>query len=101
MSNQKLTRQQRYLIGAEEECLEVGQRISKALLFGIDEVQEGQPLNNRERLIYEFNDLCTMMELALGYPIGMLIDKDMMQLKREKFEKYLQYSKSLGLLEGE
>lgn len=33
-----------------EECCEVGQRVSKALRFGLDEVQPGQDLSNAERI---------------------------------------------------
>jgi hypothetical protein len=46
-----------------EECVETAQRVSKAIRFGLTEVQEGQHLNNAERLVYEFNDIVAVMEL--------------------------------------
>ena len=37
-----MNRQQHLMIRAMEECCELGQRISKALVFGLHEVQPGQ-----------------------------------------------------------
>lgn len=51
------------LLKVSEECDEIGQRISKALTFGLDESQEGQPLTNRERLSYELDDLTAVLDL--------------------------------------
>ncbi|WP_143559577.1 hypothetical protein [Sphingomonas dokdonensis] len=51
------------MITAAEEAMEVGHRISKALRFGLTEVQPGQPLTNAERIIDEFHDLFVMMEM--------------------------------------
>ena len=45
-----LTRQEYLLICLGEECDEVGQRVTKALRFGLSEVQHGQPLNNGDRI---------------------------------------------------
>lgn len=41
-----------------KECNEVAQRVSKALRFGLREVEPGQEQNNLARIIYEFNDRC-------------------------------------------
>ena len=46
-----------------EECAEVAQRVSKALRFGVTEVQQGQPLNNAERIMGEINDLIAVVEI--------------------------------------
>jgi len=40
-----------------EECAEVIQRVTKALRFGLDEVQPGQHLTNAERILQEFADV--------------------------------------------
>lgn len=45
------------LVIAMEETAEVQQRISKAIRFGLSEVQEGQSLNNAQRIMYELTDL--------------------------------------------
>lgn len=89
-----MTRDEHLLIRAMEECDEVSQRISKALIFGMDEVQAGQDLTNRERIIREYNDLVALMEMAgLNDQRGALIDR-----KVARVEKYLDYSRLLGLL---
>ena len=40
-----------------EECAEVIQRVTKALRFGVDEVQPGQPHTNAQRISYEMGDV--------------------------------------------
>lgn len=92
-----MNREQHLLVTAAEECAETAQRITKALKFGLTEVQEGQPFNNAQRIIYEFNDLLAMMEMLSdeGYLPAKIRDQHMIDLKKEKFEKYLKYSQSL------
>ena len=43
-----------------EECDEVGQRVMKALRFGLDEIQPGQDFTNAERIVLELHDLASM-----------------------------------------
>lgn len=44
-----------------EECAEVQQRATKALRFGLDEIQPGQPFTNAERLAREIGDVDEMV----------------------------------------
>lgn len=102
-----MNRQQHLMIRAMEECNEVAQRISKALVFGLEQVQkaaddkpEQNPLglNNSERIIEEYNDLVALMEMA-GFPLS-VIDGRKLDAKREKVEKYLKMSQQLGTLDS-
>ena len=81
-----------------EECGELTQRISKAVRFGLDEVQEGQDLSNAERIVYEFNDLLATLGVLEdeGY-LDNIIDLSAIDKKKLKIEKYLCYSKELGI----
>ena len=45
-----------------EECAEVQQRATKALRFGLKEVQPGQNLNNIERMSEELGDVFCVLE---------------------------------------
>lgn len=84
-----------------EEMNETSQRVSKLLRFGSDEIQEGQELTNIERLKYEFNDILATMEFIAykGYfPID-YVDSDAIAKKKVKLYKYLEYSKSLKIVE--
>jgi hypothetical protein len=56
-----INREQFLLLKLAEECAEVAQRASKSIRFGHDEVQDGQPLTNAERLRNELADLLTTM----------------------------------------
>lgn len=57
-----MTREQHLLIRAMEECAEVQQRLSKALVFGLGEVQFGQDRTNHDRILMEFADLIAVSE---------------------------------------
>lgn len=98
-----MTRQEHLLTIAIEECNEVAQRLSKALRFGLEEIQPGQQLTNRERIRYEYSDLAAVLEMLdpatngaggkIHPPNGMFMDR-----KREKVETFLTYSEQCGTL---
>jgi hypothetical protein len=90
------------LTKVSEECAEVSQRASKAAVFGLDEKQKEQELNNAERLILEFNDLLGVMEMLVdeGF-LENIYNKDLITNKKIKLLKYMQYSRQLGKLDYE
>jgi hypothetical protein len=74
-----------------EECCEVGQRVAKALRFGIAEIQPGQPLSNARRISDELGDLLGVMDRLMER--GVLSDSDIeiaRDVKRIKLERFLQ-----------
>jgi hypothetical protein len=83
-----------------EECSEVAHRASKALRFGLREVQKGQELTNAERIIYEFSDLYAVMMYL--HEQGLLptpfINHEMVSQKLKKLDEFLEYSKQMGTL---
>ena len=94
-----MNRKEHLITILKEECLETGMRASKVIRFGFDEVQPDQSLTNRERLIYEFNDLYAMMEMLKeeGF-IDRIVDREMITAKKKKVEEFLEYSKKCGTL---
>jgi len=95
-----MTRIEYLLTCLSEECDEVGQRASKAARFGISEKQRDQELDNWERINLELADLCAVIEL-LEKETGRDFDPlnpYLMDKKKEKLEKYMQYSKDLGII---
>jgi cell division protein FtsL len=85
-----------------EECLETAQRATKILTFGADEVQPGQAFNNTERLNHEWNDLQATQELlAEEAEIELYRDVSLIIRKREKVEKFMEYSRQQGCLTDE
>lgn len=92
-----MTKKELLLTVLSEECVETAQRVSKAIRFGLNEIQEGQSLNNSERLIYEFNDILAMMEILKEEGlINNVIDREAIEKKKIKVKKYLDYSIKLG-----
>jgi len=47
-----------------EECAEIQHRCSKALRFGVREIQPGQDFTNQERICQELGDLVAVLELV-------------------------------------
>lgn len=84
-----------------EECNETGQRASKALRFGIQEIQPGghQTLTNAERIRGEFAHVLGVYEMlttegGLTFPTALEIEA-----KKIRIEKYLHRSRECGTLE--
>jgi len=74
-----------------EECCEVGQRVCKALRFGVAEVQPGQPMSNAQRIADELGDLLGVMDALMER--GVLSDTDIelaRAVKRVKLARFLQ-----------
>jgi len=89
-----MTRKEHLLTILSEECAEVSQRVSKALRFGLGEVQPGQEADNAD----EYSDLVALYEMLRDE--GILPDVDAYDLteKKEKVEKFLKLSLRQGTL---
>lgn len=84
-----------------EECAETAQRASKALRFGLNETEPGQPFTNAQRLMHEYCDIIAAVD--------MLVDAELVKFpsdhnqriaaKRAAVEKHLLLSASLGTLQ--
>ncbi len=96
-----MTRDDHLLVRAMEECNELAHRISKALVFGLDEVQPGQPLTNRERIYGEYFDLRAVLGMAgIDAWANTNASKKAESEKVQKVEKYLAYSAEMGRVAG-
>ena len=93
-----MNKQEHILSIVGEECAEISQRCSKAMRFGMKEIQKDQPLTNSERIVEEFNDLIAVMEMLYDKPIIEIIIPELIDAKKSKVEKYLSYSQGLGTL---
>jgi NTP pyrophosphatase (non-canonical NTP hydrolase) len=99
-----MNRSEHLLTCLAEECAEVAQRVSKALRFGLAEVQPGQPLNNAERIMEELDDLFSvaniLMEDAILHRANGLSGITI-AAKRAKIEKFMAISREQGTLTAE
>jgi NTP pyrophosphatase (non-canonical NTP hydrolase) len=93
-----MNREEHLLSCLAEECAEVAQRVSKALRFGLREVQPGQDLNNRERIELELGDLIAV--------VGFLVREGTIEPpeadydgKRAKIERFMAISREQGVLQ--
>lgn len=80
-----------------EECAEVAQRVSKALRFGLNEIQAGQASNNAERVSDELADVLAMIEIAVREDIIPEPIADV-SAKLAKIERFMAISREQGTL---
>lgn len=94
-----MNRTEHLLTILSEECNEIGQRASKAKRFGLNEIQQEQPLTNAERIVQEYADLLAVVEMLVDE--GHLVIPDLSEAKaakKRKVEEFLRYSASRGTL---
>lgn len=97
-----MTRTEHLLSIVAEECSEVAQRATKALRFGLHETQPGQSFSNAVRIMREYYDLVSVLEMlqddgelpTLSQDRAVLIENHGIQI-----EKYLSYSRECGTLQ--
>lgn len=95
-----MNRTDHLLVIVAEECAEVAQRATKALRFGLSEVQEGQPLNNAERLMEEYADLVGVIEMLQAEGHLPDVPRARVDFKKAGVERWLGHSKANGRLDG-
>ena len=95
-----MNRTEHILTCAAEECAEVAQRITKALRFGLAEVQPGQTLTNAERICVETKDLIALLiGLYDGKHIPMFEPTNVeVATKLAKVERFMVYARTQGAL---
>jgi NTP pyrophosphatase (non-canonical NTP hydrolase) len=96
-----VNRTEHLLVCLAEECAEVSQRVSKALRFGLAEVQPGQPLNNAERIAGELDDLFAVARILADEGILPREGPDgaeVVEGKRAKIERCMAISREQGVL---
>jgi hypothetical protein len=97
-----VTRIEHILTIVAEECAEVAQRCSKALRFGLGEIEPGHHATNAARIYQEYADLRAAMEILHQLVPGMGKDLPslgaMVDAKHLKIAEFLQYSARGGTL---
>lgn len=84
-----------------EECAEVAQRCSKALRFGLHEVEPGQELNNIQRIEQEMCDLFTiahMLSVRTDFRMSAVFDIEQTAAKQARVYKAMEISRREGTL---
>src|SRR6185295_19839943 len=90
-----MTHTEHLLTVLAEECAEVAQRASKAVRFGLTEIQPGQGDDNRRRIEKELADLVATAELP-----GLRIRDEDKLAKKDRLAQYMTYSQKVGTLDS-
>lgn len=95
-----MTENEHLLLCLAEECDEVGQRVMKALRFGLDEVQAGKEMNNAERIVDELHDLISVARILAAHGIigDPLPSEERVRAKAAKIAKYMEIGRREGVL---
>lgn len=94
-----MTRLQLLLAKLSEEGSEIAQIALKTQQFGLSEVCPGQPLSNAERTHQEIDDLMAAVEmLNEEYGFGYAPNRERIEAKKAKVNKFAAYSARLGLV---
>lgn len=105
-----MTREQHLLVCLAEECSEVQKLIMKMLRFGVIKEGDDPHVTLKGREVEPNHTLLQEELIDLGTIIDMLQDEgflswsekevdSLVEAKREKVEKYMEYAHSLGQLE--
>ena len=90
-----MNRQEHLLTILTEECAEVAQRATKAMRFGMDEIQPGQGLTNKERMILEVNDLFAVLSMLEEKNQGISwVNHSLVTQKKRKVEEFRVFDES-------
>lgn len=94
-----MDRTEHLLICLAEECSEVSQRVSKALRFGLQEIQPGQDLTNAQRIVGELVDLLAVVDMLENESVFELPhDQGALLRKQEKVRKFMDCAQQCGTL---
>ncbi len=97
-----MTKTEHLLTILSEECAEVSQRISKAIRFGLEEVQPEQFATNAERIVEELADLwavASLLENEGAFKAHGDLFLDMVERKKLKVNKFMEYAKECGTIQ--
>ena len=87
------------LAGLDSQGTEIAQIALKTSQFKLNEVCEGQPLSNAERTRGEIDDLWAAVEmLNEEYDFGYKPNRERIEAKKVKVNKFAAYSVSLGMV---
>lgn len=78
------------LIILAEECNEAAKRVSKALRFGLNEVQPGQDATNAERIGQELQDVAALVSVCVEAGI-LSVDLEESEARRKKLQKLYRF----------
>lgn len=89
------------LTKAMEECCEVAQAISKALIFGLDDKHPAKGnVPNRQLIAAEMDDLEGIKEMLRERKLIPPSSQARIGLKQAKVRRWMRYSRKVGTLKG-
>ncbi len=93
-----MTKLEHLLVCLNEECLEVGKAVTKALRFGLEDKHSTS--TNRQDIIQEITELYGVIELLEeeGLNLEAIGDRMFINMKKEKVKKYMKYAEDRGMI---
>ena len=94
----KMNKEQYLLIKLSEECSEVSQITSKSLRFGIGNIRPDSVYTNSQKITQELADVMAAAMYLEEEGVINMPGSAMIQESRDKIDKYLEYSKLIGIV---
>lgn len=97
-----MNRTEHLLTCLAEECSEVAKRVSKAVRFGLAEIQNGRELTNAERIVVELKDLTAVAKILASEGTidrNFVANETETAAKLSKIERYMEIAREQGALE--
>jgi len=88
--------EQHLLVILGEECAETAHRVSKAIRFGMDDIDPNQHETAKRILEREYAEIIAVAEM-----LGLKARDEDKAAKKERVKKYMDYSREVGTLERE
>lgn len=101
IQNTPMNRADYLLSHLAQECAEVIVCITKAQMFGVNEIQPGQEFTNWQRLMHEMADVIAIGEVMNDEGIlerSFATVDDYIERKKQKAAQFSNYSRELGRL---
>lgn len=81
-----------------EECSEVQKEATKALRFGLDDNWKDRG-RQADRIVHEFIDLIAVYDMLINEGLlNNVTTEEMIQMKKERVHKYMDYARDRGTL---
>ena len=97
-----MNNKQHLLVCLSEECAEVIHAASKCLRFSPEDKHPLKASTNIEDLKLELNDLISVIQMLQEvFPEELTFDKSHIAFKKEKVLHYMDYARTIGVLDPE
>ena len=95
-----ITEEEHYLIKLSEEASEIIKDVSKAMIFGLNDIDPNKNETNKQKIENEIADLLGVVDLLIFWGAldkEEIFSQEKRKAKQRKVSEWMDYSKELGI----